>query len=121
MPSYIADERSPSRTFSKAGYSVALIARNAESLANTAKGIQAEGGEVSSGPYSPSAETHIFFQAAPFPIKAYTHSDVKAGFDEIKKHWPDGEIRVAVWNAAIFVRKGFLELTEQEIEESTRK
>lgn len=60
-------------------------------------------------------------QAAPFPVKAYTHADVQAGFEAIKKHWPDSEIRVAVWNAALFVRKGFLELTESEIEESTRE
>lgn len=91
------------RAFAKAGYRVALIARNPENLENTAKGIVAEGGE-----------------AAPFPLKAYTHADVKAGFAEIKKHWPDSEIRVAVWNAALFVRKGFLELTETEIEESTQ-
>ncbi|CAE6378899.1 unnamed protein product, partial [Rhizoctonia solani] len=91
------------RAFAKAGYRVALIARNPESLSSAAKGIQAQGGE-----------------AAAFPIKAYTHADVKAGFDEIKKYWPDGEIRVALWNAGHFVRKGFLELTEQEIEESTQ-
>ncbi|CAE6456030.1 unnamed protein product, partial [Rhizoctonia solani] len=91
------------RAFAKAGYRVALVARNPESLSSAAQGIQAQGGE-----------------AAAFPIKAYTHADVKAGFDEIKKYWPDGEIRVALWNAAHFVRKGFLELTEQEIEESTQ-
>jgi NAD(P)-dependent dehydrogenase (short-subunit alcohol dehydrogenase family) len=62
----------------------------------------------------------FFGQAAPFPIQAYTHADVKSGFDAIKKHWPDSDIRVAVWNAALFVRKGFLELSEAEIEESTR-
>ncbi|KAG8747236.1 hypothetical protein FRC10_001852 [Ceratobasidium sp. 414] len=91
------------RAFAKAGYRVALIARNPEHLENTAKGIIADGGE-----------------AAPFPIKAYTHTDVKSGFDAIKKHWPDSDIRVAVWNAALFVRKGFLELSEAEIEESTQ-
>ncbi|CAE6410910.1 unnamed protein product [Rhizoctonia solani] len=91
------------RAFAKAGYRVALIARNPESLASAAKDIQAQGGE-----------------AAAFPIKAYTHAQVKSGFDEIKKYWPDGEIRVAVWNAALFVRKGFLELTEEEVEESTQ-
>ncbi|CAE6430956.1 unnamed protein product [Rhizoctonia solani] len=91
------------RAFAKAGYRIALVARNPDSLSNIAKGIQAQGGEV-----------------AAFPIKAYTHADVKAGFDEIKKYWPDGEIRVALWNAAHFVRKGFLELTEEEVEESTQ-
>ncbi|KAH7345362.1 NAD-P-binding protein [Rhizoctonia solani] len=70
-------------------------------LANAAKDIQAQGGE-----------------AAAFPIKAYTHADVKSGFDEIKKYWPNGEIRVALWNAVFFVLKGVLELTEQEVEES---
>ncbi|KAG9076736.1 hypothetical protein FS749_011436 [Ceratobasidium sp. UAMH 11750] len=91
------------RAFAKAGYRVALIARNPEHLQNTAKSIIADGGE-----------------AASFPIKAYTHADVKSGFDAIKRHWPDGEIRVAVWNAVSFVRKGFLELSEEEIEESTQ-
>ncbi|CEL56958.1 Carbonyl reductase family member 4 OS=Bos taurus GN=CBR4 PE=2 SV=1 [Rhizoctonia solani AG-1 IB] len=91
------------RAFAKAGYRVALIARNPESLTNIAKDIQAQGGE-----------------AAAFPIKAYTHAQVRSGFDEIKKYWPDAEIRVAIWNAAINVHKEFLELTEEEVEESTQ-
>jgi len=87
--------------FAKAGYRVALIARNADHLKKTAENIKAIGGD-----------------AAPFPIKAYTHGDLHAAFDAIKKHWPDEEIRVAVWNAGHGVWKNFLELTPEDVQSS---
>ncbi|QRW04939.1 short chain dehydrogenase [Ceratobasidium sp. AG-Ba] len=94
------------RAFAKAGYRVALIARNPEHLEKRLK-------------------------AAPFPVKAYTHADVKSGFDAIKKHWPDGEIRVAVWNAAFtqtniigafaFARQALLAFKDLEINDKGKR
>ncbi|KAB5593631.1 hypothetical protein CTheo_2924 [Ceratobasidium theobromae] len=104
--------------FAKAGYRVALIARNPKSLSDTAKQIQSQGGEAS--PTLPFTQYSRIQQAAPFPVEAYTRADIQAGFDAIKKHWPDGEIRVALWNAGLFIRKQFLELSEQEVEESIK-
>jgi NADP-dependent 3-hydroxy acid dehydrogenase YdfG len=43
-----------SRIFSKAGYRIALIARRAEGVQNTAKEIREAGGEVSSLPFPSS-------------------------------------------------------------------
>lgn len=106
----------PRHAFAKAGYRVALIARNPKSLSDTAKQIQSQGGEAS--PTLPFTQYSRIQQAAPFPVEAYTRADIQAGFDAIKKHWPDGEIRVALWNAGLFIRKQFLELSEQEVEES---
>jgi len=92
---------STARVFAKAGYRVALIARNANNLEQTAEGIKGTGGE-----------------AAPFPVKAYDHANIHSAFDAIKRHWPDDEIRVAVWNTAHGVWKKFLDVTEQDIQES---
>lgn len=39
-------------------------------------------------------------------------------FEAIKAHWPNDQIRVAVWNAAYGVWKPFLETTEEEVKES---
>jgi len=87
--------------FAKAGYRVALIARNAEHLEKKAQAIKSSGGE-----------------AAAFPIKAYDYGNIHAVFEAIKQHWPGDEIRVAVWNTAQGVWKGFLDVTEEDIQSS---
>jgi len=92
---------SAARIFAKAGYRVAVIARNPEHVEKVAQGINSTGGE-----------------AAAFPVKAYDYGNIHAAFDAIKKHWANDEIRVAVWNANQNVRKGFLDITEQDIQES---
>jgi len=89
------------RLFAKAGYNVALIARNADHLKKTADDISAAGGT-----------------AAAFPIASYEPKNVTSAFDAIKKHWPNEEIRVAVYNSGFGVWKKFLELTDEEIQES---
>ena len=43
---------------------------------------------------------------------------MKTVFGDIKKHWPDYEIRAAVWNAGFGVWKNFLDLTPEEVKES---
>lgn len=55
---------------------------------------------------------------AAFPIKEYNYKDVHSAFEAIKKHWPDSELRVALWNAGYGVWKPFLDLTEEEVTES---
>ncbi|KAF8509479.1 NAD-P-binding protein [Gautieria morchelliformis] len=89
------------RVFAGAGYNVALIARNPEHLKKTADEIKSTGCE-----------------AAGFPVKAYTHDELHSAFDAIKKHWPDADIRVGLFNAASGVWKGFLEITPEEIQEA---
>jgi len=93
------------RLFAKAGHRVALIARNAEHLKKVADEINQSGGE-----------------AAAFAVKSYTYSDVIGIFDAIKAYqWPTGgktQIRTALFNSGFGVWKGFLDLTEEEIQTS---
>ncbi|KDQ13493.1 hypothetical protein BOTBODRAFT_631067 [Botryobasidium botryosum FD-172 SS1] len=90
-----------SREFARLGHSVALIARNGSSLKRAAEEIKNTG-----------ADAHAF------PVSQYDHSEIQSVFHTIKKHWPDQEIRTAVWNAGHSVWKPFLETTEDEIKES---
>ncbi|KAI5118917.1 hypothetical protein M0805_004693 [Coniferiporia weirii] len=91
------------KVFAKAGYRVALIARNADHLKKTADEITAAGGE-----------------AAPFPVPAYTSAALKSAFEAISSHWPASTsiLRAAVWNAGYFVWKPFLEITDEEVGEA---
>ncbi|EMD31167.1 hypothetical protein CERSUDRAFT_89287 [Gelatoporia subvermispora B] len=90
------------RVFSKAGYRVALIARNADHLKRTAEEINAAGGE-----------------AAAFPVPSYAYGDVTSVFDQIQSHqWASGgrtELRVALFNAGAGVWKPFLDVTEADV------
>jgi len=92
---------SSARLFAKGGYRVALIARNPQHLQNLADEINSSGGE-----------------AAPFPIKSYLPADINNAFSSIKTHFP-GDIRVAVWNAGDAIWKPFLEITDEEIQQTT--
>ncbi|ETW76779.1 hypothetical protein HETIRDRAFT_125828 [Heterobasidion irregulare TC 32-1] len=91
----------PLRVFSKAGYRIALIARGSDKLNKLAAELSQDGGE-----------------AATFPIGAYTYKEVQTAFAAVRAHWPDAEVRVALYNAGYGVRKPFLELTEAEVAES---
>ncbi|KAI0919540.1 hypothetical protein AcW1_003231 [Taiwanofungus camphoratus] len=94
---------STARVFAKAGYRVALIARNADHLNKTAAEINKAGGE-----------------AAAFPVPAYSYPAITSVFQNIKTYqWASSEkpeIRVALWNAGAGVWKGFLDVTEQELQ-----
>lgn len=91
------------RAFAKVGYSVALIARNPEHLKNIAHEIATTGGDVSA-----------------FPVTSYSYADIQGAFGEIQKWRPNSEIRVTVWNVAHNIRRPFLELTEQEVQDSVQ-
>ncbi|KAH8111645.1 hypothetical protein DFH11DRAFT_591859 [Phellopilus nigrolimitatus] len=91
------------KVFAKAGFRVALIARNAEHLEKTANEIKAAGGE-----------------AAAFPVSAYTSSALSSAFDSITSHWPasSSTLRAAVWNAGYGIWKPFLQITDEEVGEA---
>jgi len=89
------------RAFAKIGYRVALIARNADALEKAAEDINKDDGE-----------------AKAFPVPEYNYAEIRNAFEAIKKHWPNDNIRVAVWNAGYGVWKPFLETTEEEVKES---
>ncbi|KAI0044938.1 NAD-P-binding protein [Auriscalpium vulgare] len=87
------------RVFLNAGYRVALIARGSDSLTKFAGQL---GGE-----------------AAAFPIATYNYKEVETAFSAIKKHWPDSDIRVALYNASVGIFKSFLEVTEEDLDKIT--
>ncbi|KAI0370800.1 short-chain dehydrogenase/reductase SDR [Pilatotrama ljubarskyi] len=92
------------RVFSKAGYRVALIARGADRLQKAANDINKAGGE-----------------AVAFPVESYTYKSLTDVFGTIRTHKWSGtsstpEIRAAVWNAGAGVWKGFLDVTEEDLQ-----
>jgi NAD(P)-dependent dehydrogenase (short-subunit alcohol dehydrogenase family) len=91
------------REFANAGYSVALISRNPEELKKLAEEIN---------------NSKLGGTAAPFPVNSYNAEDLKGAFKSIKEQWLNGQIRVAVWNAAQWSWKGFLDITEEDIQKS---
>jgi len=90
--------------FGKQGYRIALIARNEKSLQDAADVINGyEGGE-----------------AAAFPITQYNKAELSRVFQEVKAKWPGAEIRVAIYNTGHRIAKPFLELTQDDIDESVQ-
>jgi NAD(P)-dependent dehydrogenase (short-subunit alcohol dehydrogenase family) len=92
---------SSARVFAKAGYSVAILARGADSVKKLADEITAEGGE-----------------ALPFPIASYGSKDISEAFKSIDIQFPSNthSIRVALFNASVFIWKPFLEITPEEVQ-----
>ncbi|KAG7085395.1 hypothetical protein E1B28_002956 [Marasmius oreades] len=88
------------RAFAKEGYSVALIARNADSLKAFEKELKETGADVVS-----------------FPIASYAASDVLSAFTKIRAHFakPSYVIRAAVYNAGYGVWKPFLQITPEDV------
>lgn len=89
------------REFSKAGYRVALLARNAEVLNKLAAEINNAGGD-----------------AHAFPLTAYDYAGLHSAFVAIRAQWPGAPIRVAVFNAGDVVWKPFLQVTEEDVKRS---
>ncbi|KAI0033194.1 NAD(P)-binding protein [Vararia minispora EC-137] len=90
------------KLFTRSGYSVALIARGSSgTIQRLAEELNASGGD-----------------AAPFPLAAYTYTEIHRAFDDVRKHWPESELRVAVFNIAATTFKPFLEYTEADIDAS---
>ena len=59
-------------------------------------------------------------QAAAFPIESYSYKALRDVFGTIKAHkWSAGETpetRAALWNTGAGVRKGFLDVTEEDLQ-----
>jgi len=90
------------RLFSKElGYRVALIARNAQNLEAAAAEIRKVGGD-----------------AVAFPVPDYSWSAITEAFSAIKTRFPGSPIRAAVFNAGQWHRGPFLELKEEDIQNS---
>ncbi|KAJ7641792.1 hypothetical protein FB45DRAFT_901017 [Roridomyces roridus] len=91
------------RTFSKAGYSVALLARRQGSLDALAAELKGSGGD-----------------AASFCMPSYTPKDFNSTFSAIRSHFPDSKysLRAALWNVGFAVWKPFLQVTPEEVQES---
>ncbi|KAJ7908905.1 hypothetical protein B0H13DRAFT_1617092 [Mycena leptocephala] len=91
------------RAFSKAGYSVALIARGQSSLNALSEEIKNNGGD-----------------AAPFCIPSYTPGNFSTAFSSISSQFPAARysFRAALFNVGYAVWKPFLEVTSDEVQES---
>ncbi|KAJ6530043.1 hypothetical protein DFH09DRAFT_151917 [Mycena vulgaris] len=91
------------RAFSKAGYSVALIARGQKSLNALSEEINSTGGD-----------------AAPFCMPSYSPGNFSATFSSIRNHFPAPQysFRAALFNVGYAVWKPFLEVTPDEVQES---
>jgi NAD(P)-dependent dehydrogenase (short-subunit alcohol dehydrogenase family) len=89
------------REFTSKGYVAALISRRPEELQKLAEEVKSAGGN-----------------AAAFPVASYSSADIHDAFHRIKSHWSNGQIRVALWNASLGVWKGFLSITDEEIQSS---
>jgi len=65
-------------------------------------------------------------EAAAFPLESnsgsgsgsYSPSSIQTAFSSIKSRWPRSPLRVALFNAGNFVRKPFLDITPQEVQEN---
>ncbi|KAJ7226823.1 hypothetical protein GGX14DRAFT_627162 [Mycena pura] len=91
------------RVFSKAGYSVALIARGQTTLNALSQEMNHSGGD-----------------AAPFCMSAYTPANFSETFSSIRSRFPASRysFRAALFNVGYAVWKPFLEVTPEEIQES---
>ncbi|KAJ7678342.1 NAD-P-binding protein [Mycena rosella] len=91
------------RAFSKAGYSVALIARGQSSLNALSEEINSTGGN-----------------AAPFCMPSYAPGNFSSTFASIHAQFPPAQyaVRAALWNVGYAVWKPFLEVTPEEVDES---
>ncbi|KAF7333482.1 hypothetical protein MVEN_02364400 [Mycena venus] len=93
------------RLFAKEGYTVALISRGSESLNVLASSINTSGGKAES-----------------FPVDAYGSDEITAAFSSIEARFPSPEyaITAAIFNAGHGVWKPFLQVTPEDVRESSK-
>ncbi|KJA16785.1 hypothetical protein HYPSUDRAFT_47055 [Hypholoma sublateritium FD-334 SS-4] len=93
---------STARLFANSGYSVALIARGADTVDKIAEEINKSGGH-----------------AVAFPVASYSDEDITTVWKSIHTKFPKPEyaIRAAVFNASHGVWKPFLEVTPQDVQD----
>ena len=54
-----------------------------------------------------------------FAISNYNYKEVQTAFRAARAHWPNADIRVALFNAGFGVWKPFLQITEDEVDKVT--
>ncbi|GAA5911024.1 uncharacterized protein JCM6883_000680 [Sporobolomyces salmoneus] len=87
------------RSLARDGSSVALLARNAQSLKEVAESVKQIGGD-----------------AVPFSCDATSQESIESTFAEIRKQWPEHRLTRAFFNATNpFIRKPFLELEKKDL------
>ncbi|KAF5375967.1 hypothetical protein D9757_008841 [Collybiopsis confluens] len=93
------------RKFSNEGYSIALIARGADSLKSLETELKASGAD-----------------ATAFPIPSYEQLSLQSAFQAIRTRYPSPEysIRAAVYNAGVSIWKPFLAITSDDIKATTQ-
>ncbi|KIK58566.1 hypothetical protein GYMLUDRAFT_74851 [Collybiopsis luxurians FD-317 M1] len=93
------------RAFAKEGYSIALLARGADSLKSLEEELKASGAD-----------------AASFPIPSYEHKSVQSAFEAIRARYPSSEysLRAALYNAGHGVWKPFLDITPDDVKAVTQ-
>ncbi|KAF9467488.1 hypothetical protein BDZ94DRAFT_1287578 [Collybia nuda] len=94
---------STARLFSRAGYSVALVARGADSVEKIAKEINLAGGDASA-----------------FPVTSYGAQEISDVWGSIRSKYPapNYTINAAVFNLGHRVWKNFLDVTPTDLHES---
>ncbi|RDB21611.1 Carbonyl reductase family member 4 [Hypsizygus marmoreus] len=94
---------SAARLFSKAGYSIALVARGADALNTLAQELNSSGGN-----------------AVGFPVEAYTPKDISNVWNSIRAKYPAPSFAIgaAIFNVGQSVWKPFLEITPEDVQES---
>ncbi|KAF5376457.1 hypothetical protein D9615_008605 [Tricholomella constricta] len=91
---------SAARLFSQAGYSVALVARGAETVNKLAQELNSNGGEASS-----------------FPVDAYSAKDINSVWNLIRAKYPapNYTIGAAIFNVGQGMWKPFLDITPEDV------
>jgi len=91
------------RLFSKAGYSVALVARGVETVNKLAEELNSAGGE-----------------AAPFAVETYSPKDINSVWNSIRAKYqaPNYNIHAAIFNVGPGTWKPFLDITPEEVRTS---
>jgi len=94
---------SVARLFSKAGYSLALIARGTDTVESLAQELNSAGGDV-----------------AGFPVASYAPEDITSVWRSIRSTYaaPKFTIHAAIFNVAYGVWKPFLDITPADVRES---
>jgi len=89
------------RVFAKNGYSVAILARGADSLHKLEDEIKQSGGDVKA-----------------FSLEDYSYKSIGNAFQDIKSHWPSVPVRVALFNTGFTLWAPFLDITPEQVRES---
>ncbi|KAJ3329103.1 hypothetical protein HDU76_008648 [Blyttiomyces sp. JEL0837] len=94
---------SVARAFSQRGYSIAVLARNKNSLDELTNSINAVGGEAKS-----------------FQCDVTSEESITSAFKAIGASFPNLKVKVGVFNVGNFVKKPFLEIDREVVEHNLK-